>query len=140
MVPAPEKRLVDSSALESHSRQSSPRKRTLGALLVLGLALFAGNGTAVQQSPSGQSPVAGDPDEQEHQQMMELVKTVELNLRKIDTNLYAASAGRGDKPSATDSGIARLIQQAKEDGEGVQRDIARILELAANHVHKGNGT
>ncbi len=112
--------------------------------LVFAVALFAGKQNAAQspQAAVAQVPEQGS-DEAVHKQMEDLIKSVEVNLHKVDTALYAAAAGRKFKEPVAESGISSLIQQAEADGQGAQRDMLRILELAASHVHKsgpGAGT
>ena len=112
--------------------------------LVFAIALFAGNQDPAQSSPAAVAQVPSkDSDEAVHKQMEDLIKSVEVNLHRVDAALYAAAAGRKFKEPVSESGMSSLIQQAEADGQGAQRDMLRILELAAKHVHKsgpGAGT
>jgi len=74
-----------------------------------------------------------------HREMDELFKQIELRQRAIDRQLYGASAGEKLVKPVTDSGILSLIQKSRDDTLQVQRDMQRILELAASHTHKGGG-
>lgn len=104
--------------------------------LMFTLACFAGDGSSAPAPQLPPVPPAGEPtDEQVHKQMEDLIQTVELNLHKIDRSLYAAAAGQKFQGPVIDSGMGSLLQQAEADGQGVQRDIAKVLELAASHVH-----
>ncbi len=112
--------------------------------LVFVAALFVGNKTAAQSPPAAvaQVPEKAD-DEAVHKQMEDLIKSVEVNLHKIDSALYSAAAGRKFKEPVAESGMSGLLQQAEADGEGAQRDMLHVLELAASHMHKsksGAGT
>ena len=69
--------------------------------------------------------------------MDELFQKIELRQQAIDRRLYDASAGKQLAPGVEVSGIGALLHLAHEDGRSDQRDMQRILELAASHTHQG---
>jgi hypothetical protein len=100
---------------------------------ILLLALF-------QLPPLPGQPTAQDEDAAIHREMEELIVQVELRQRAIDRMLGQAATGRAAVKEIGGPSIGDLVKQAHDHGVQDQRDIVRILELAASHVHKGNGT
>ncbi|MEO6711585.1 MAG: hypothetical protein ABI054_13125 [Planctomycetota bacterium] len=93
-----------------------------------------------QGSPApAQEPPAKD-HEAIHREMEELIVQVEAHQRAIDRMLYQASTGRSAVGTVAGPSPGDLIQKALAQGKDDQRDIQRILDLAASHTHKGNGT
>ena len=104
------------------------------ALLMLAL-LSLQNPPAPEQAP----PPEKDHDAI-HREMEELIVQVEAHQHAIDRMLLQASTGRSAMKPVTESGIGDLLQKAHQQGVDNERDIQRIFELAADHVHQGGGT
>lgn len=102
------------------------------------LALLTAFGALAPAAP--QEPAASKDHDAIHREMEQLFQQVELRQRAIDRQLYGASAGEKLVKPVAESGILSLIQKSRDDTQQVQRDMQRILELAASHTHKGGGT
>jgi len=105
--------------------------------LALAIALTSGSRSARAQEPEVDpapprptSPVPIQPPQDDAQrQMIELFGKVERELRAIDRLLQEAARS----PSAGSGGsLAEQLRNAQASGESVQRDIDKILELAAS--------
>lgn len=105
------------------------------ALLAFALVLL--------QSPAGPPPAQEPPipasDEAIHREMEALFQQIELRQRAIDRMLYDASAGKTMPKAVAESGVGALIRDARDRGQDVQRDIQRLLDLAASHTHESQG-
>src|ERR1700741_2649183 len=104
---------------------NSVRLRVLAAAS----AFFASRGHAVIQTP-------GD-DEAIHAQMEALIGKVELDLHRIDGDLFTAATGRGPT-KAEQSGLSELLKKVQADAHQTQSDMQKILELAKSHAHESN--
>ena len=106
---------------------------------MLALLLFLTLQVSPGTSPSQQPPIPHD-HEAIHREMDELFKQIELRQRAMDRMLYDASAGEKLAQRTAGSGIGELIHRTRDHGRDVQRDIQRILDLAASHTHQSGGT
>jgi hypothetical protein len=96
--------------------------RTACLLLTACLPAFA------QEPPPRPDPLGGGDASQ--RELVELFGKVERKLRRIDTVLFDAGAGKAPKDAVKDAGIADLLKNAAQSGQEVKRDIDRILEIA----------
>ncbi len=103
--------------------------------IVLALATVSVSSPARAQEPvppvpPQPEPVQVSPSQDDVQrEMVELFQKVERDLRAIDRLLQEASRA----PTGSSGGsVAEQLRNAQSSGEGVQRDIDRILELAAS--------
>jgi hypothetical protein len=108
----------------------------LGTLAALAANLGAASVASAVQLPP-EPPKADGDHAAIHKEMDKLFKEIELHLRDIDRRLYDAGAGKTPKEPVTDAGIDKLLVDARDRGQGVKRDIDRLLELAASHAHAG---
>jgi hypothetical protein len=106
------------------------------ALLLLALVIL--------QSPPAPNSTQVPPGERDdaaiHREMEQLILQVEVHQRAIDRMLYEASTGHKAVQSTDGANAGALVQKAYEQSRDDQRDMQLILDLAASHTHKGNGT
>lgn len=101
------------------------------------LLLLAASSPAIAQDTGGLKPPpvegvleglreAQDPQEE----ILELFRSVEKRLHSIDELLSDASAGQtGKLASASESGIAKLIERSRESSRLAVKEIDRLLDL-----------
>ena len=114
------------------------------ALAAVALILTSHRAQAFQGHPHpGPRPLQGvEPYGQKadlHDQMMRLIGQVELRLKKIDELIFDASTGEPMSDEVEESGIYKLVNQARASGRQVLDDIDKILELAKSHSHPSMG-
>lgn len=103
-------------------------------LLALTVALCSARSSfAQEESPLLPPQLRSDPRER----MKELFVQVERRLGEIDQLLYRAGSGERPLESQRESGINDLLQQSKQGGEAVLKDIDELLELAKQMGGKG---
>lgn len=93
------------------------------------LALALHGPAAAQDGPPGPEGVL-TPDDQLAQELQDLFRAVERNLKRIDDLLNDASAGDAPLAGVEDSGLDDLLKSTQASSKTVVEDIDRILELA----------
>jgi hypothetical protein len=96
------------------------------------------------QAPVERGPVAPDPaqasapQQDQHAEMLELVRQIERNLGRIDGDLGSAGAGEVPLAAPADSGIHELLRSTRAQMQTVVDDIDRIFAIREHH--KSGGT
>jgi len=78
--------------------------------------------------------------DQAQEEMLQLFRDIEQNLRKVDVLL--SDAGAGDTSGLADveeSGIGRLLEDTRDRSEQVLQDIDRLLEIAEEMGQQNGG-
>jgi len=104
---------------------------SLALLLVGGLSpsAFAAQEPEPQEGPTP-IELPGLMNEQE-QEMLQLFREIEQNLRKVDVLLSDAGAGDTTRlAEIEEAGIGRLLEDSRETSQQVLEDIDRLLEIA----------
>lgn len=101
----------------------------VGCVVALGAPGFA-------QEP--EIPESFQPPENDvHEEMMELIREIERTLTRIDLELGDAGAGEAPLEAVGDSGIEKLLLSTREKMQSVVDGIDRIFEIRDHHEAGG---